>query len=356
MRISEAKEAIKELYINTDSVTALISERGVGKTSAYRQCCSELDIGYIDLYAAALEGPDFMGLPDKDREKGITRYLAPQFLPTVEAVKEGLYPEKGILVLEEINRVSSDTTSVLYPLLLDRKINGHSLSPGWKLGVTMNPDNMNYLVNTLDDAMLDRFISISIDANINDYIDYSLNNSGNKDVLDYLESYPDMLLIVKKDSSPLLKSPTPRGWTKVQELLNKCKLEKNILIETVSGVVGPSAAASLFGYLESNRVEVPSVDVILSDYQSISSNVSKLIKENRFDILSNLVSLIVAKISDNENQIIQLNMFLNDLPQELQILFYKELSVKKGDLMADISDSLDSFEDVSDRIIDLMIN
>ena len=35
MRISEAKACIKELYKNTSEVTALIGERGVGKTSAY---------------------------------------------------------------------------------------------------------------------------------------------------------------------------------------------------------------------------------------------------------------------------------------------------------------------------------
>lgn len=164
MRISKAKECIKELYLNTNCVTALISERGIGKTSAYQQCAYELGICYINLYAAALEGPDFMGLPDKDRENMITVYLAPQFLPTKQAVKKGLYPERGILVLEEINRVPSDTVSVLYPLLLEKKINGHDIAEGWAIGVTMNPDTMNYLVNSLDDAMLDRFISIEITA------------------------------------------------------------------------------------------------------------------------------------------------------------------------------------------------
>ena len=177
VRLSEAKQCIKELYLHTNSVSALISERGVGKTSAYQQCAEELDIGYMGLYAAALEGPDFMGLPDKDREKGITRYLAPQFLPTMQAVSEGIFPDKGLLVLEEINRVPSDTTSVLYPLLLERKINGHILAPGWKIGVTMNPDTMNYSVNSLDDAMLDRFVAIEVTANLEDYIEYSLENS-----------------------------------------------------------------------------------------------------------------------------------------------------------------------------------
>lgn len=198
MKISEAKDCIKELYLNTGSVTALISERGIGKTSAYKQCADELGIGYINLYAAALEGPDFMGLPDKDREHKVTIYLAPQFLPTVQAVEMGMYPEKGILVLEEINRVPSDTVSVLYPLLLEKKVNGHALARGWTIGVTMNPDTMNYLVNSLDDAMIDRFVSIEVTAEIDDYIDYSLKNNPNDEVLAFLQACPDMLLVVKK--------------------------------------------------------------------------------------------------------------------------------------------------------------
>ena len=79
-------------------------------------------------------------------------------------------------MLEEINRVPSDTTSVLYPLLLEGKINGHHLAAGWKIGVTMNPDTLNYSVNSLDDAMLDRFVAIEVTANLDDYLEYSVLN------------------------------------------------------------------------------------------------------------------------------------------------------------------------------------
>lgn len=257
MRISEAKMCIKELYLNTESVTALISERGVGKTSAYKQCAEELGIGYIGLYAAALEGPDFMGLPDKDREKGITRYLAPQFLPTIQAVKEGLYSEKGLLILEEINRVPSDTTSVLYPLLMERKINGHDLASGWRIGVTMNPDTLNYSVNSLDDAMLDRFVAIEVTADKDDYLEYSLGTYSNDDVLDFLQACPDMLLITKKssDSAALSKSPTPRGWAKVQEILNSCKLDDKLMKQLIAGILGPETASAFYGLSETGTLK-----------------------------------------------------------------------------------------------------
>lgn len=354
MRIKEAKDCIKELYLNTASVTALISERGIGKTSAYQQCAKELGIGYIGLYAAALEGPDFMGLPDKDREKGITRYLAPQFLPTEAAVREGLYQEKGLLVLEEINRVPSDTVSVLYPLLLEKKINGHQIASGWSIGITMNPDTMNYLVNSLDDAMLDRFISIEITADLGDYIDYSLQNHPNDDVLSFLEACPELLLVVKKaaESNALSKYPTPRGWTKVQELLNNCSLETGLMKELIAGIVGPQAAASFYGYLNHRDLKIPASDQLLADYSSVRGNIMDLLGHNHFDRLNYLIRKLVLSFDGSETQLRNLDRFLMDLPEELQLLFFKTFSLNREKEMELIAGKSDCF----DRIIDKMIN
>lgn len=357
MRISEAKKCITELYLNAKCVTALVSERGVGKTSAYQQCAEELGIGYMGLYAAALEGPDFMGLPDKDREKGITRYLAPQFLPTQQAVEEGIFPEKGILVLEEINRVPSDTISVLYPLLLENRINGHSLAPGWKIGVTMNPDTMNYAVNSLDDAMLDRFVAIEIKANLEDYIDFSLKNEANSDVLAYLSACPDMLLIVKKraDSTTGAKAPTPRGWTRVQELLNRCRLEEKLMVELVSGILGPETAAAFFGYLKKRDYRIPSAEKLLKNYENVRHDIQELLAKNRLDILNYVLKSTAAQLEHEEHQLSNVNLFLEDLPEELRILFFKALATTRVEEFHELAGGLAAFEQLADQIIDLLM-
>ena len=56
-------------------------------------------------------------------------------------------------------------------------INGHQIADGWKIGVTMNPDNLNYTVNTLDDAMIDRFITLNIEPDLDEYISFSQNRN-----------------------------------------------------------------------------------------------------------------------------------------------------------------------------------
>jgi hypothetical protein len=355
MKINEAKECIKELYLNTQCVTALISERGIGKTSAYKQCTDELGIGYINLYAAALEGPDFMGLPDKDKKHGITIYLAPQFLPTKQAIEMELYPPKGILVLEEINRVSSDTVSVLYPLLLEKKINGHDIAPGWAIGVTMNPDTMNYLVNSLDDAMIDRFISIEVNAEIDDYITYSLKNNPNDEVLAYLNACPDMLLIVKKaaDSTALSKYPTPRGWTKVQELLNNCNLEDKLMKELIAGIVGAQAAVAFYSFRKNKNLKIPSTTSLLENYPDVRDEITYLISNKHMDILNYVIKKVIAGYSLCDNHLISIDMFLSDLPEELQVLFFKYLALN-SEHVDELMEKLTVFEQISDKILELV--
>lgn len=356
MRISEAKLSIKELYENTRAVTALVSERGVGKTSAYEQCAKELGIDYIALYAAAMEGPDFMGLPAKDLERGMTRYLAPEFLPTKEAIASGRYREKGILVLEEINRVPSDTVSVLYPLLLENKINGHELGEGWRIGVTMNPDTLNYLVNALDDAMIDRFITIQVDPHLADYLIYSRENEGNEQVLEFLEKFPDMLLMTNKanESSALTKSPTPRGWTRVQEVLNNCELPDKILQELLSGIVGPVAAASFVGYLGKLNMKIPSSHEIVTNYPSERAKVLGVLAENHIPIMTKVIDKVITILQEKEEMVEMIDMFLNDLPDELKMYFYKVLSRENKDMFDYYGERSLVFESVSDIIIDRM--
>lgn len=356
MKLSDAKEVIKSIYSSTDSVTALVSERGVGKTSAYQQSAKELGIEYIGLYAAALEGPDFMGLPAKDLDKGVTRYLAPQFLPTKKSIASGLHEEKGLLVLEEINRVPSDTVSVLYPLLLERKINGHTLGEGWKIGVTMNPDSMNYLVNSLDDAMLDRFITIKVEPTLEDYVNYSRANNGHEQVLEFLQSNPDLLLVVSDSSHEgmMEKTATPRGWTKVQEILNQCYFTKEILGELLTGIVGSASAAAFIGFSSGWDFEVPSAKSILTAYEDQRDQLKRLIDEKQMPVLSSIIDNIIKVIEEDSDQVQQLDHFLKLLPDELLIYFYKTCAREKEAMIDYLSDNSMHFEYISDLIVDKM--
>jgi hypothetical protein len=220
----------------------------------------------------------------------------------------------------------------------------------------MNPDTMNYLVNSLDDAMLDRFISIEVSAEIDDYIDYSLNNEPNDEVLTYLKACPDMLLIVKKaaDSTALNKYPTPRGWTKVQEILNRCKLSQELMKEVIAGVVGTQAAASFYGFLRNKDLRIPSTRQLLEQYSSVREEVVSLVNNKQMEILGYIIKKVVISFTLISEHLKSINSFLKDLPEELVILFFKYVSDKRPDDIDTLTESLEVFEGISDRIADLI--
>ena len=260
------------------------------------------------------------------------------------------------LVLEEINRVPTDTVSVLYPLLLERRINGHSLAPGWKLGVTMNPDTLNYAVNSLDDAMLDRFVTVEVTANLEDYVAYSLQNGPCDDVLAYLTACPDMLLRVKKaaDSTATAKSPTPRGWTRVQQLLNNCALSDKLMQELISGVLGPEAAASFFGYLKNREYTIPSASALLADFEQVRPQFEKLVQGSRFDLLSLVMKKAVSLLDGSDAHCANIDAMLESLPEEFQLLFFKTLATDRPELFLDVAQHTAAFPALSDQILDLL--
>jgi hypothetical protein len=181
-------------------------------------------------------------------------------------------------------------------------------------------------------------------------------NSPNDDVLAYLQACPDMLLIVKRtaDAAALSKSPTPRGWTKVQELLNNCNLNEKLMYELIAGILGPETASSFFGYLKDKSFKIPAIDILLNNFEDVKPVIMDILNKNRLDILNLVIKKTVMSFELNDIHMKNLNAFLEMLPDEPGILFYKVLATKRMDDFEDVVKHIHSYDRVSDRIIGIM--
>lgn len=332
MRVSEAKQAVKEIVTGTNIVPALVGERGIGKTESLKQVAAELGWGYMAIYASSLEGPDFMGLVVKDLEAGVTRYLAPEFLPTEHAVKKSLFPEKGLLVLEEFNRAEVQTIHTLYPLLQERRINTHKIVEGWKIAVAMNPDTAAYTTNAIDVAALDRILLINVEPSVEEYTDYCISTERyDRDVLEYLNVHKEMLLV--KDVEGQGKAPCPRAWSRVQELRLSCPSCRNVdsalAMELIAGAVGSSAAAGFLGYLKNRDVLPVPAEEIFKFSEETQHKVKVILDKGRLDVLNVTVREVAAKMPTNKTAIANVERFASMLPEEVQVMFCYVLREKK---------------------------
>lgn len=357
MNIESTKNFVEKIFKNTDIVPALVGVKGIGKTEAVKQISKKMGIGYQAIYPSSLQGEDFMGLLIKDLESRTTQYLAPDFFPTQNAIDKGLFPEKGILVLEELNRSDTQTISALFPLLQERRINNHHLAEGWHLIVCMNPETLEYTTNTIDNAGMDRILPINVEPDLDEYANFMIKTEQlNDSILNFLYINRDMFNIDKitDDGS---KTPSPRGWTKTSNILNSCDLTDEELNATLVGLVGPEAAASYIGFLKDKDLHYPDADEILNNYGDKQITIVRdIMLKYRYDVLTlTLRRLAIEADPENEVHMKNLNMFANDLDNETKIVFVRILlAERKTDFSKILSKMPDFQKEVASKLMALI--
>lgn len=359
MNISQTKAFIKQIRPLHDIVPALVGPKGIGKTEMLKQIAFEEGIGYQAVYPSSLQGEDFMGLLQKDVKTKTTVYLAPDFMPTENAVARGLFPEEGIFVLEEFNRGDTQTISSLFPLLQERNINGHKLAPGWSMAVCMNPDNMSYTTNSIDNAGLDRILPIDISPDLDEYASYMIRSEqANDDILNFLFANKEMFNIDRVNND-MDKSPSPRGWTKISRILNYCSLSEVQSMTALTGLVGSAAAASFCGFIKDKDMVYPDAEAILKKYTKEQQKIVKdVIEKNRYDVLNlTFKRLILYYDFMSETHIKNMKAFINDMDKELKVLLAKQMTTERLSERNEILSSLPEFKkEVLQKVIDITFN
>lgn len=126
----------------------LIGKHGVGKTSAVKAACERE--GWNMWYASApLLDPDIDlgGIPVPDPKTGQLKfYTQPQLF------------EAEVIFLDELNRASPRTLNMIFELVQFKSIHGKRLPKLKAVHTGINPPGQGqYDVQTLDDALVDRF-------------------------------------------------------------------------------------------------------------------------------------------------------------------------------------------------------
>ena len=160
----------------------VIGESGIGKTSSIVQLADELDLNFVKLNLAQIEEiGDLVGFPIRQFEvtDGATvKYVDESALEDVRT--EGYKttgknrmsycpPEwiankanGGILLLDDWNRADSRFIQAVMELIDRQQYISWTLPKDWHIILTANPDNGDYLVNSIDNAQKTRFISVNL--------------------------------------------------------------------------------------------------------------------------------------------------------------------------------------------------
>jgi hypothetical protein len=198
-----------------------------------------------------MEPPDITGMPKLDGD--VTRWLPPSMLKPLAS------NDPFILLLDEINRVPTETRHVLMQVLDERQVGDWKLGPNVMIVLTANPDDPGYQVDSLDTAFIRRCCVMPFEFHNDAFQEYAMTeyasaikgHEGDRvtaRVLSAMRRNKQSFSKEIKGMDKFAQVPTPAGMVRCSELEQAGLYEEfslDMVIQILSGVVGNTLAASI---------------------------------------------------------------------------------------------------------------
>jgi hypothetical protein len=225
LNVNEAKTFLKHIINNNRFLQSnnkppvaveVVGDSGIGKTSTIIQLANELDLNFVKLNLAQIEElGDLVGFPIRQfevckdtnnctwiDEHAVDEYTKQGYKFTGQNRMSYCPPEwisgktnGGILLLDDWNRADVRFIQAVMELIDRQQYISWSLPKDWHIILTSNPDNGEYLVNSIDNAQKTRFISINLKFDINCWGEWAENNQIDNRCINFLLRHSELVNI-----------------------------------------------------------------------------------------------------------------------------------------------------------------
>jgi hypothetical protein len=223
LNIKEAKQFLKHIINNNRYLqiqgklpvaVEVVGDSGIGKTSTILQLAKETDLNFVKLNLAQIEElGDLVGFPirqfevcktDNDclwiDEHAVEEYTKQGYKFTGLNRMSYCPPEwisgktnGGILLLDDWNRADVRFIQAVMELIDRQQYISWTLPKDWHIILTSNPDNGDYLVNSIDSAQKTRFISVNLKFDINCWSEWAEDATVDSRCINFLLKHPELV-------------------------------------------------------------------------------------------------------------------------------------------------------------------
>jgi len=248
---------------------AIFGRRGTGKTEISKQEIKNSKCHEVYLNLSVLERVDMGGYPNimaAQQKKKFVDFLLPQFY---EEMIDGKTPV--VALLDEVDKADPSLWAPLLEFTQFHSINGRPLENLKAVIMTGNLISEGGARPSL--PLLDRAEKFLVEADATSWLQWAGKQGGiHPSITSYInDNSPDLFGAVDPDDR--YADPSPRGWARASEILNKGeKLHwgTEILNKKVSGCVGKAAGIKYRCYYEHYQQLLPMVDDIFKGQDVMS--------------------------------------------------------------------------------------
>ena len=295
---------------------------GIGKTQLVKDYAK--NNGYEFAYIAPAqfeEMGDFHGIPHV--MNGETVYNQPDWVP----VDNG---KPGILLIDDFNRADDRILRGLMQLFQNHGMMSWKLPSNWRIICTANPEDADYSVTTLDDAMLTRMMHVSLKFEPKEWAQWALKNMVDERGVDFVLTYPE--IIDGKLTNPRSITSFFYHTKKIKDLKNSLEL----VYQLASSFLDKETASAFVVFVNDELENIIPPDEILNS-KNLSNVISRIrnacVKNGsiRLDILSTIITRLTVYLKNNINSIDNLDnlsefLLMDFMPNDLRTTFHLELN------------------------------
>ena len=330
-----------ELVLAANQVPLLVGETGIGKTSLAARVADVHDWELVTIDGNLLKEGEIGGLPTEEtvthtdghgntREVKTTVYAVHHTLEHVaQAVDKGL---QVLLFIDEINRAEHAVQQELMNLILNREINGFSLSDQVRIIAAMNPeDSFDYQTIDMDPAQQNRFVWLYMNADYMQWIDWAIGAGIEEKVIEFISSYPEYLNQRHEDDI----DATPRSFERVSGLYTIYKNQegsaysRDVFMNVIRGNVGKLIAEAFVSFIESDQEPLITFDDVLTAVQKPGAimSMAEQVKGESPTRLYVAAKNMLHRLNRNSNaeEIHHFVEFLTLYPGDLRVAVMKDL-------------------------------
>lgn len=274
------KSAVKLIRVCMDAVRPvfLSGPPGIGKSDLMEQLGQSYERRdeegnvivparpVIDMRLLLMDPTDLKGIPYYNPDTKSMKWA-----PSSELPKEGQGLDNAILFLDEMNAAPPSVQAAAYQLILNRRIGEYILPKGVSIVAAGNRESDRGVVYRMPSPLANRFVHFDMEANIDDWKEWALNNNVHPDVVGFLSKHSHKLFTFDP-KSPDKAFATPRSWAFVGDLLNSDltkSLAESDITTIVSGTIGEGLATE-FAQHRKYAAQLPNtIDVLTGKVKTL---------------------------------------------------------------------------------------
>ena len=290
---------------------------GIGKSQIAYQIANDLNAKLFELRANLFDPVDVRGgLKVVEQEDGTyrTKYGVPEDYP------DSNYGGNVVLLVDELPNAPKATQNALLQLVLDKKIGTYTLPAGTAIIAAGNRSIDRAAVHEMPTPVKNRFAHYEIEANIDDWVAWAMQNNISPTIVSFLRYRPTQLHNLDARENAF---PTPRAWEMVNRKLPFMGGNTDEEFYGTASLIGDGPAGEFIAFKKSVD-KMPDLDQIVQNptYTQVPDDPSVLYA----------VSGALASRADTNN-FKEIMKYAKRMPAEYQVVLVRDSLAKDRELM-----------------------